>query len=96
MYLNSDTINNELFFIIMIALDRDIYNFEQIELGENCVNFKNNKDKLSLVIELFEDNTFKVTIKSKFFEKKDINNWLQFLNFLNINKLLLENKFNLN
>lgn len=89
--------NADLYYIIRLALDSDVFHYDEIYLkGGNFIVFHNIETGTTMSIFIDGVNYFDAKIKSKFFHYIKIKNYKDYINFMRINMYFCKNTFTLN
>jgi len=98
--MNFDLKNNntELYHLMRLALDSELFHFDEIYIVEqnfdNKVIVLNNiETQTKLTISLIGVSNFHAEINSPFFSTKNINNYKDYINFISINNFFIKNHF---
>lgn len=89
--------NVDLYYLMRLALDSDVFHFDEIYCEkENTITLLNYETQTKLIISLKGVTEFEARIKSKYFYKKEVKNYQEYINFIQSTNIVHENKFLLN
>lgn len=89
--------NIDLYYIMRLALDKDVFDFNEFYWEkEDTITLLNYETQTKLTILLKGVTDFKANIKSKYFYKKEVKNYQEYINFIQSTNILHKNKFLLN
>lgn len=89
--------NVELHYLLRVALDEDVFYFDELYVAEDrYIILINTELSIKLTILLDGVNNFRARIKSKNFYSKEIKNWKEYINFMTFELNFSENNFLLN
>jgi hypothetical protein len=88
--------NTDLYFLMRILLDKDVFPFDEIYFEKTKITFYHKKSQTKVYIYIKSTSKFTAKVRNRFFSFNDVKNYKDFINFIQLSNSEILNNYSLN